>query len=870
MTGSTGATEDASRMGWVVPLDQLDSEQASTAGAKAANLGELTKVEGVCVPDGFCITTAAFSSLVAADPRVDALIARIGGTGQTEGPEITELCAELQAAVAEVFVPASLALEVEHAVERHGPTARFAVRSSAIGEDSATTSFAGQFDTYLDVEPGAVVEHVRRCWASLFSEAPVRYRSLNRIPHDDASMAVVVQEMVPADAAGVAFTADPLTSDRTAVAIEATRGLGAALVAGREDPDLDAIRGEAIDTKVGASRRRSTGSAQHGDQPVLTDAQVHRLADLARRIEAHFGSPQDIEWCLADDELHIVQSRPITTLFPVPEAAEAGTRVFVSVGHQQMMTEAIRPLGISMWQKTAGRPMFEAGSRLFVDVTDILASPVALPAFLTMFERSDPLIGGALRTLSERRGYIAPAPVGAPAVRTIAGTAPSAEADLLAADRTLPLGLIERTSASIDESARLIADLSGSALFDFIDEDIERLKAALADPLSHQVVMAGMEAAWWINEHMEEWLGEKNAADVLSRAVAGNVTSEMGLALLDVADTLRSHPAVVAVLEGDHGSDVLDVLSEVPGGAEAQAALEDWLDRYGSRGVGEIDITRPRWRERPDRLVPVLLGHIRNLERGERARRIERGRREALAYERDLLERLGALRDGAEKVDATERMIDRIRAFAGYREYPKFAMVLRYDIYKRALTAEATRLVHDGVIDDVEDAFHLTFEELRQVVATGRADRELIRDRRRRFLAHVHLSPPRVMTSDGEVVTGSYGRNDLPAGALVGLPVSAGTVEGTARVIHDVGEADLAPGDILVTTFTDPSWTAVFAGICGLVTEVGGQMTHGAVIARELGLPAVVGVVGATRLIRDGQRIRVNGGDGVVEVLTST
>ena len=285
------------------------------------------------------------------------------------------------------------------------------------------------------------------------------------------------------------------------------------------------------------------------------------------------------------------------------------------------------------------------------------------------------------------------------------------------------------------------------------------------------------------------------------------------------------------------------------------------------RCAGEIDITRPRWSERPTTLVPTLLGNIENFEPGAGKRRFEQGREEALKKEQELLERLRALPDGEGKAQETKRKIDLVRTFIGYREYPKYGMVSRYFVYKQALLAEAERLVQAAVLRDKEDIFYLRFEELQDVVRTNDVDYQLIRERKDAFRSYRALTPPRVLTSDGEGIAGAYRRDDLPAGALVGLPVSAGTIEGRARVILDMAEADLKPGDILVTAYTDPSWTPLFVAIKGLVTEVGGLMTHGAVIAREYGLPAVVGVEGATRLIRDGQRIRVHGTDGFVEIL---
>jgi pyruvate,water dikinase len=341
----------------------------------------------------------------------------------------------------------------------------------------------------------------------------------------------------------------------------------------------------------------------------------------------------------------------------------------------------------------------------------------------------------------------------------------------------------------------------------------------------------------------------------------------MGLALLDVADAIRPHPEVVAFLHDVEDEGFLDELATLEGGREARDAIGAFLDTYGMRCVGEIDITRPRWSERPTTLVPLILGNITNFEPGAGERRFEQGRQEAWEKEQELLECLRALPDGEQKATEAQRMIDRVRTFIGYREYPKYGMVSRYFVYKQALLEEAERLVQAHVLRGKDDIFYLTFQELHDVVRSHQVDDALIDQRKEAFRSYQALTPPRVFTSDGEVVTGTYRRDGLPTGALVGLPVSAGTIEGRARVILDLAEADLEAGDILVTAYTDPSWTPVFVAVAGLVTEVGGLMTHGAVIAREYGLPAVVGVEQATWQIRDGQRIRVHGTDGYVEIL---
>jgi pyruvate,water dikinase len=507
--------------------------------------------------------------------------------------------------------------------------------------------------------------------------------------------------------------------------------------------------------------------------------------------------------------------------------------------------------------------MAEAGGRLFVDVTQILASPASRESLMAMVGKSDPLIGDALQTIIERGDFLPSLPDEGPAWVPPGSDAPTP----IETDPAIVTELIERSQASIAAAKRDIQTKSGPALLDFIVADLQEMKRVQFEPRSMQVIMAGMEAAWWLNERLEAWLGEKNAADTLTQSVPNNVTSEMGLALLDVADVIRPHPEVVAFLRQVTDESFLDELPKLAGGREARDAIQAWLDTYGMRCVGEIDITRPRWSERPSTLIPLILGNIRNFAPGEGQRRFAQGQQEASQKEQELLAHLRALPDGEEKAAETKRMIDRVRTFAGYREYPKYGMISRYFVYKQALMAEAERLVQAEVLRKREDIFYLTFQELQEVVRTRQVDQQLIRQRQDEFQSYQSLTPPRVLTSDGEAIAGAYRRDDVPAGALVGLPVSAGTVEGRARVILDMAEADLAPGDILVTAYTDPSWTPLFVVIVGLVTEVGGLMTHGAVIAREYGLPAVVGVEHATRLIQDGQRIRVHGTAGYVEIL---
>jgi phosphoenolpyruvate synthase/pyruvate phosphate dikinase len=860
---------------YVLCFQEIGQTQCALVGGKGAHLGELSRIEGIRVPAGFCITTGAFQRIMAQARSIDDRLDRLRCLKPDDREAIRALSAEIRRTLEAIAIPDDLAAAITRPLVRLGEQAAYAIRSSATAEDLPTASFAGQQDTYLNVVgPAAILQHVSRCWASLFTERAVTYRLRNGFDHRKVHMAVVMQLMVFPQAAGILFTADPVTGSRKVASVEATFGLGEALVSGMVNADVYKVRDGEVLAKAVATKRLAVRASPAGgtqkqaidpdqqQQPALTDAQVVRLAELGRRIEAHFGRPQDIEWCLVDDGFQIVQSRPITTLFPIPRASDQENHVYVSVGHQQMMTDPMKPLGLSLFQLTARPPMYEAAGRLFVDVTGRLASPASRPGLLEVLGKSDPLIRDALRTLLERRDFIRSLPDGEP-IGPPAGGAPAP----IETDPAIVAELIGRSQASIAALKRDIRTKSGSALLDFILADIKELKRILSDPQSYQVIMAAMEATWWLNEQLQAWLGEKNAADALTQSVPHNVTSEMGLALLNVADAIRPHPEVVAFLQDAEDEGFLDELTKVAGGREARDAIRAYLDHYGMRCAGEIDITRPRWSERPTALLPILLGNIRTFDPGAGERRFEQGRQEAWKKEQEVLERLRPLPDGERKAQEAKRMIDRVRTFIGYREYPKYGIVRRYFVYKQALLEEAERLAAAQVLREKEDIFYLTFQELHDVVRANRVDDHFIPRRKDAVRSYQALTPPRVLTSDGEIIAGEYRRDDLPAGALAGLPVSAGTIEGRARVILDMAHANLEAGDILVTAYTDPSWTPLFVAIKGLVTEVGGLMTHGAVIAREYGLPAVVGVEHATRLIRDGQRIRVHGTDGYVEIL---
>ncbi|MGE8207009.1 phosphoenolpyruvate synthase [Heyndrickxia sp. NPDC080065] len=862
----------------VLGFQEMEKTQLFLVGGKGLNLGELSKIQGIQVPEGFCVTTLGFRKAIEQNETYQDLLNRLTMLKVEDRDQISEISRKIRQTIMEVEIPSDVVQAVIHYHSQFGADHAYAVRSSATAEDLPHASFAGQQDTYLNIiGKEAILQHISKCWASLFTDRAVIYRMQNGFDHSEVYLSVIVQRMVFPQASGILFTADPITSNRKLLSIDASFGLGEALVSGLVSADCYKVQEDKIVDKMIATKKLAIYGLKGGGTETqqidpeqqklqtLTDQQILQLARIGRQIEAYFGCPQDIEWCLVDDTFYIVQSRPITTLYPIPEANDEENHVYVSVGHQQMMTDPMKPLGLSVWLLTTPAPMRKAGGRLFVDVTHQLASPVSRNILLNAMGQHDPLMKDALMNIIERGDFIKSLPNDNKAPSPTRGNT-----DKLAQIENNPSivsDLIKRSQTSIGELKQNIQPKSGSDLFDFILEDIQELKKILFDPQSSAVFMAAMDASSWINEKMNEWLGEKNAADTLSQSVPNNITSEMGLALLDVADVIRPYREVIDYLQHVKDDNFLDELVKFDGGQEARDAFYAFLNEYGMRCAGEIDITRTRWSEKPITLVPMILGNIKNFEPNESNRKFEQGLQEALKKEQELLERLKQLPDGEQKARETKRMIDLIRNFSGFREYPKYGMINRYFVYKQALLKEAEKLVQAGVIHEKEDIYYLTFEELGEVVRTNKLDYQIISKRKDEYKLYEKLTPPRVITSDGEIIAGEYKRENLPAESIVGLPVSSGVIEGRARVILNMEDAYLEDGDILVTSFTDPSWTPLFVSIKGLVTEVGGLMTHGAVIAREYGLPAVVGVENATKLIKDGQRIRVHGTEGYIEIL---
>ncbi|GLY71261.1 rifamycin-inactivating phosphotransferase [Amycolatopsis taiwanensis] len=874
---------------YVLGFDGIDKTQLPLVGGKGANLGELHRIDGVRVPGGFCVTTAAYRAVVTGDDAVSRLIDGLSGLRADDRDGIAEAAARLRAAIENLVIPG----EIERAIIEHlgfiGEDVSCAVRSSATAEDLPSSSFAGQQDTYLNIRgPAEIVHNVRRCWASLFTDRAVAYRIQFGFDHRAVQLSVVVQRMVFPEVAGIMFTADPITGNRKVVSVDAGFGLGEAFVSGVVNADTYRARaGVIVDKKVRAQTMelRAAPDGTIDELPIaperqtaqaLSDEQILELEKLGRRIEAHFGRPQDIEWGLSEGRYYVLQSRPITTLYPVPRASDDKNHVYMSYGHRQMMTDAFKPLGLSFFQlldEKLGRPAMNiAGGRFYKDMSHELTSPMARAITLKSLGQVDVLTANALREVLEHKEFARGLARGKASVMNFGkgGPLPMAR-QYLALSRDDDPGvvpeLIAQNERSIEKLERDIATKSGEELFDFIIEDHRELTDIMFEPRSVAAAFVGIQSANWINKHLKSWLGEKNAADVLAQSADHNVVAAMGLDLLDVADVARQYPDIVEYLATAERDTFFLGLAQLAGGDDVSSAIKEYLRKYGMHCSGDIDFTRTRWSEDPTLLVPLILGNINNFPPGASRARVEKGRADAERAKADLLARLKSLPGGKHKAKSAEKRINLLRHFIGYREYSKHACLQRYGLYKQALMAEAGKLVDRGLIKVPEDVYFLSLEEYREVVRTGQLDYSVITERQNDFEVYQNLTPPRVITSEGEIFSGEYDAGDVPEGALAGVAVSAGVVEGRARVVLDLANADVQEGDILVAVFTDPSWSALFVSVSGVVMEVGGVMTHGAVIAREYGLPSVVGVQDATKRIRDGQLIRVNGTEGYVELL---
>jgi pyruvate,water dikinase len=879
---------------YTLPFPEIDATRTALVGGKGANLGEMTRA-GLPVPPGFCVTTAAYREFVSTSAELDAMLDELTGVSADDLSRIGVLGRRIREHLASLEMPAGIRSAILAQWRGTGAQHFYAVRSSATAEDLPSASFAGQQDTYLNVQgEERLLDAVRKCWASLFTDRAIAYRARSGFGQRSVFLAVAVQRMIFPDVSGIMFTADPITGRRKTVSINASFGLGEALVSGLVTADLYQVRADAIVTKRISRKRLAIcplpdgGTATQELPPdqqarqALADDRILQLAKLGVRIEEHYGRPQDIEWCFADGGFFIVQSRPITTLYPPPQAADGKLHLFLSFGHVQMMTEPMKPLGVSLIRtflpvgergpSGESEMMQEAGSRLFVDLNPILRYGRLREIALRVLPLADQKAARAVTAFLKRpefRAALRPgARLGLSSVRAVAPVLFQAFATLLFRDVGRGTEGIERAMAeSVARKRRFLEEVSGPQRIVRIRETLRSLFPELIRMKVIQNLAPGILAFRLIESLSLRWLGDAVDLAGLAKSPRGNVTTEMGLALGDLADVVRAHPGAIEHLRAADDETLLaSCWHDVAGGEEVGHAIQAFLERYGVRCTGEIDVTRPRWREVPTQLVPAIEGHLKSAAPGQHRRDFLAGEREAERAAATLLTRLQALPFGFLKVRVMRRLITVFRSLIGLREHPKYYLVQILDLVKQGILREAESLTESGLLRSPDEIFWFSLAEIEGILTSRQVDRATLARRSERFALDAALRPPRVITSEGEVVDVPPGE-DVPVGALAGNAASAGIVEGRARVVRKLEAAKLEKGEILVAPYTDPAWTPLFAVAAGVVTEVGGLMTHGAVVAREYGIPAVVGVDNATAEISDGDRIRVNGNQGYVEIL---
>jgi pyruvate,water dikinase len=880
----------------VLDLDEIKYADLPWVGGKGANLGKLIRA-GLPVPPGFCVTTDAYVQ-VAGRAELRPLLAELATeAGQARSAEIA---AAIRARLLQVPFPEELAdaVRAAYAALEQGPAIPVAVRSSATAEDLPFASFAGQQDTYLNiVGEDAVLDAVHRCWASLWTERAVSYRMANQIDPHSVSLAVVVQRMIDVAVAGVLFTANPLTGRRREAVIDASPGLGEAVVSGAVNPDhfvVNTTNGEIVERRLGDKRviihALPRGGTQrderdeHSEHACVTDAQVRQLARLGAQVEAHYHAPQDTEWAIdTAGKLWLTQARPITTLYPLPASApqtDDVLHVYFSFNVAQGVYQPLTPMGIAAFRLFAGGgarlagidlkhnetgPAFlvEAGMRLFLDVTGALRHPLgrrlinfvlpfmeARSAALVDALQRDPRLrvrrGGRWRFV--RRAGAAVMRLGVPRYLLQAIVRP-------AAARQRVLGLQHR----LQHQLAVPADTSPEERLDLV-EDVGRHLPRIVGSVAP--VLAGGFLSFGLAGKLLGNLATADERQTVLRSLPYNPTTEMDLALWCLAQRIADDGDAAMVMRTSTLNQLREAYRQHTLPLVVQHNLATFLQTYGHRGVAEIDLGLPRWGDDPTHILGALINYLRLQDTSLAPdAQFARGAEQAQAMVWELTTR--AMRRSWLRGWLVNVCLRRTRALVGMRELPKFYLVWVLARMRNILQPVAEELVRAGRLEQADDLYFLSFAEARTALA-GTDMRSLVRERRAVYAQEMQRRHvPRILLSDGSEPTAGAAVEDDPH-ALQGTPASAGSMTAKARVILDPTGAHLEPGEILVAPSTDPGWTPLFLTAGGLIMEMGGSMSHGAVVAREYGIPAVVGVAGATEQIQTGHIIKMDGSAGTV------
>lgn len=903
-------------------ITYFDSKRAELGlvGGKGANLAKLVR-EGFPVPGGFIINTDAYKQFLSENDlsaKIESVLTEVDAkdTDSLENASrqirlhFTRL--EMSSTVKDEILLAYKALQSESETGN-----AVAVRSSATAEDLQDLSFAGQQDTYLNViGEGNLLEAVINCWSSLWTSRAIGYRSRNNVDQLQVSLAVVVQKMVQSEASGVLFTANPLTGNRFETIIDATFGLGEALVSGQVEPDhyvisrvTHQIQTRFIGKKATAIHGLSTGGTQieeldRSSIQALDDDQILALSDLGDKIAILYNFPQDIEWAIADKKIYILQSRPITSLFPIPERIAARPlKVFFSFAAVQGMLDPITPLGMDTLRElfAAGAAIYgihvtrqtqnviyNAGERLWINFTKVISNSTGRKILPYVFAMVEPSVRQALEQIVDdpqlqpgRSGISLKARL--QIVRFLIPMLFNVFLNMIAPGRRRAY-IVNNGENKLQLMEKLIKAINGDRWQRlYLQSDLLKNFGAKYFPATFILFVSGVAsgmASWNFLNILADGSGIKQQDDSpesshelvlnVTRGMPYNPTTEMDLRLWEMAKIIRKDKESVQYFK-DYPSQILTnryQAGDLP--YTIKHEVEKFLNYYGGRGLGEIDLGRKRWAEDPQYVFETLANFLK-IESMDKAPDVifAAGSKSAEEAIEKLARQVRMRKNGWLKSRLIRFFARRVRQLMGVRESPKFFAVRLFWLIRQALITTGSEFAAAGDIEEPEDLFFMTFSELKEFANHKDNEWKKLIVARKQEYQHEMLRKqiPRLLLSDGRAFYGGVSSTNQSDQGISGSPVSPGSVSGRVRVVLNPTGAGLLPGEIMVCPGTDPSWTPLFLTAAGLVMEVGGMMTHGAVVAREYGIPAIVGVEQATTRLQTGQLVRIDGSSGQIQIL---
>ncbi len=894
-----------------VLLFSTTQARLDNVGGKGLHLCQMAAA-GLPVPPGFVLTTAAYCDFVCANHLETVIRQSLDVKGQPDAAALETISKRIRAAFRSGKLSEGLKRDLVQAWKSLGSPA-VAVRSSATAEDLPDLSFAGQQDTFLNVTTEAMLcERVIDCWSSLWTARAIGYRLRQGVGQEGIALAVVVQQMVQSDVSGVLFTANPLNGSRVECVIDATFGLGEALVSGLVEPDHYVVetRGNQILSKILGKKGLSIRAGKAGgvekvnevgaERQALSDDQILELARLGEKVQAVYGEPQDIEWAYSDGKLYMLQTRPITSLFPLPEGLPAEPlKMLVSFAAVQGLVDPITPIGQSTLKMffALGSALFgtgveeqnqtvlySAGERLWTNFTPIFRNTFGRKVIPYVFEMVEPTIKQALDQLWDdprlqptRKGISFKAliqlslfalPVGGNVFLNL--MAPLRRSKMIVANGERVLGIMQQKTAAIrgDRYQKLTAVIE-------LLPDIARRYLGRALKLFVSGVASGM-VPWNALRMLTKQAGGSDGSRwsglvlEVTRGMPNNPTTEMDLRLWEMTQAIRADTASKDAMQSGSPGDLAKryMRGELP--PVVMDAVNRFLGKYGARGLCEFDLGRTRWAENPTHVFEMLANFLKIENENDAPDAVfSRGKVAAEDAVEQLVAHIRGAKGGFFKAKVARFMAGRARMLMGLRENPKFFAVRMMYIVHRELIKTGREFVASGELEREDDLLFMSFPELRELAAKTQRDwKPLIAERRSRFDRELQRRQlPRLLLSDGRAFYEGMTDSVAGDGSITGSPVSPGVVEGKVRVVCDPSKANLAPGEIMVCPGTDPSWTPLFMVAGGLIMEVGGMMTHGAVVAREYGIPAAVGVDRATLRLKTGMKIRLNGSTGEITLL---